>query len=60
MKNSCRLFILFILISVLLSACATEKNRFVNRQYHFITTKYNVLFNGKEAFAIGTSILDQV
>ena len=60
MKNSCRLFISFILISVLLSACATEKNRFVNRQYHFITTKYNVLFNGKEAFAIGTSILDQV
>ena len=30
----------------------------MNRQYHRLTTAYNVLFNGEEAFAIGKSILD--
>lgn len=42
----------------LLCACSTQKNRFVNRQYHRLTTAYNVLFNGEEAFSIGKAILD--
>ncbi|MGC6423045.1 MAG: hypothetical protein ACON47_00435 [Flavobacteriaceae bacterium] len=45
-------------LAVLLTACSTQKNRFVNRQYHRLTTAYNVLFNGEEAFNIGKSILD--
>ena len=50
----------YLLISTafLLSACSTQKNRFVNRQYHRLTTAYNVLFNGEEAFSIGKAILD--
>ena len=31
----------------------------MNREYHTLTTKYNVLFNGKEAFAIGEEILSE-
>ena len=30
-----------------------------NRGYHSLNTKYNVLFNGKEAFKVGQSILEQ-
>ena len=45
-------------MSFLLCACSTQKNRFVNRQYHRLTTAYNVLFNGEEAFSIGKAILD--
>ena len=40
-------------------SCSTTKNGILNKEYHTITTKYNVLFNGKEAFAIGESILAQ-
>ena len=31
----------------------------LNRGYHSLNTKYNVLFNGKEAFRVGQSILEQ-
>lgn len=31
----------------------------MNREYHTLTTKYNVLFNGKEAFSIGEEILSE-
>ena len=35
------------------------KNNFVNREYHALNTKFNVLFNGKEALSIGEAILYQ-
>lgn len=38
---------------VLIFSCSTRKNTFINRSYHSITTKYNILFNGKEAFKEG-------
>ena len=31
----------------------------LNRGYHSLNTKYNVLFNGKESFSVGQSILEQ-
>ena len=46
MKNKLYIPVLFLLIL----SCSTKKNTFVNRKYHALTTKYNVLFNGKEAF----------
>lgn len=33
--------------------CSTKKDAFLNRNYHALTTKYNVLFNGNEALRIG-------
>lgn len=46
--------ILFIItVSVLLLACKTNKDTIVSRNYHALTTKFNVLFNGKEAFNEG-------
>ena len=43
----------------MLLSCSTSKKGVVNQEYHTLTTKYNVLFNGKEAFAIGKQILDE-
>ena len=54
-----RLTIYFSLFfSLLFINCSTKKNNFLNRNYHLITTKYNVLFNGSEAFDIGLKILE--
>ena len=40
-------------------SCSTQKNNLTNREYHALNTKFNVLFNGKEALAIGEAILYQ-
>ena len=40
-------------------SCSTQKNKLFNREYHALNTKYNVLFNGNEAFSIGKAILNQ-
>ena len=42
----------------LLYGCSTQKNKVLNRGYHSLNTKYNVLFNGNEAFNVGKSILE--
>lgn len=36
-------------------ACSTKKDSFVNRNFHAVTTEYNVLFNGNEALVKGIS-----
>lgn len=38
----------FLFLLLLLSACSTEKNTFVNRNYHSVTAKYNGYFNANE------------
>ena len=52
-------FLFVLLVSVLLG-CSTSKNKLINREYHTLNTRYNVLFNGKEALAIGEAILEEV
>ena len=48
-----------IIIGLLYSSCSTSKDGFFRREYHTLTTKYNVLFNGNEAFEVGSQILKQ-
>ena len=50
------LWIISLLIGVSIS-CSTTKKGFVNKNYHALITKYNVLFNGKEAYSVGETIL---
>ena len=40
-------------------SCSTSKKGLLNKEYHALTTRYNVLFNGKEAYSIGKTILFQ-
>jgi hypothetical protein len=43
----------FAAISSIVISCSTKKDTVINRNYHALTTKYNILFNGKEAFKKG-------
>jgi len=38
--------------------CSTKKDAFLNRSYHSISTKYNILYNGDEALRIGLEQLN--
>ena len=52
MKIAQKIIIIFILFVVAYS-CSTKKDTIVSRNFHALTTKYNILFNGKEAFREG-------
>lgn len=52
MKNTQKIIIIFILF-VAIYSCSSKKDSIISRNYHAVTTKYNVLFNGKEAFKQG-------
>lgn len=47
-----------VLGGTLLFACSTKKNTIVNRNWHALTTKYNVLYNGNIAFEEGREQLN--
>jgi len=38
--------------------CSTKKDAFLNRSYHSVSTKYNILYNGDEALRIGLEQLN--
>ena len=38
---------------VMLASCSTSKDRWLNRTYNSVTTKYNILYNGNLAFENG-------
>ena len=59
MKKSIQVFVAFLFIGTALS-CGTSKNTFFHREYHALTTHYNVLFNGKEALKVGETILNEI
>ncbi|NER09886.1 protein involved in gliding motility SprE [Muriicola jejuensis] len=44
---------------VLVSSCSTKKDAFVNRNWHALNTKYNVLYNGNLAFEEGREQLNE-
>ncbi len=48
----------FVFLFVLIYACGTKKDTFIARNYQALTTKYNVLFNGKEYFRKGIEEID--
>jgi tetratricopeptide (TPR) repeat protein len=51
-KNAQKI-IAFLVLFVAAYACSTKKDTVVSRNYNAITTKFNILFNGKEAFKKG-------
>lgn len=52
-------YLIFPLVILLFFSCSTTNKGVLNREFHTLTTKYNVLFNGKEAFSIGEQILSE-
>ena len=51
-------FAVGVLGGTLLFACSTKKDAFINRNWHALTTKYNVLYNGNIAFEEGREQLN--
>lgn len=43
---------------LILLGCSTRKNKYLNRTFHSITAKYNVLYNGQLAFEDGLKQLN--
>lgn len=46
------------LIALIIVGCSTKKDAFLNRNFHSINTKYNILYNGHEALRIGLEQLN--
>lgn len=53
MKRFAIYFLLFVITT--LAACSTKKNTWAHRNYHNITSYYNIYFNGKEAYKKGSA-----
>lgn len=59
MKYFLKYTFLFGFILLIINACTPNANTYYNRQMQPIVTKYNVLFNGEEAFELGLKELHE-
>ena len=51
--------ILFVLFATLLvTSCSRKKDKFINRNFHALGTKYNILYNGEIALENGREAVD--
>ncbi|PRX56975.1 tetratricopeptide repeat protein [Flagellimonas meridianipacifica] len=46
------------LVGTLLNSCSVKKDKFINRNWHALNTKYNTLYNGNLAFEVGREELN--
>jgi hypothetical protein len=44
---------------LILDSCSTQKDKFINRNWHALNTKYNTLYNGNIAFERGREELNE-
>ena len=58
MKLRFSLLLAGVLGGILFNACSTKKDAFINRNWHALNTKYNVLYNGALAFEEGREQLN--
>lgn len=57
MKLTTRIFCAIFALSLLMIGCSVEKDKFINRNWHALNTKYNTLYNGSLAFEEGRAEL---
>src|SRR5690606_24716796 len=50
---------LYVLVLLTGISCSTQKNTFITRNYHTIVSRYNIYFNGREAFKSGILKIEQ-
>lgn len=58
MKYTYHSIVTALLGSLLFCACSTKKDAFLNRNWHGLNTKYNVLYNGNIAFEQGRTTIN--
>ncbi|WP_130734713.1 gliding motility protein [Flavobacterium sp. J27] len=57
MKNNILKYTLTIGFLFFLIACSVKKDKFINRNFHAVTTEYNILYNGNLALEAGKADL---
>jgi tetratricopeptide (TPR) repeat protein len=57
LKTSTSKYIFLSGAALVLIACSTKKDSFINRNYHAVTTEYNVRYNGEVALTAGLNEL---
>ncbi|MDA9057125.1 hypothetical protein N9K49_04700 [Flavobacteriaceae bacterium] len=55
MKNIFNYIVVGIIIVLTVTSCSRKKDKFLNRSWHSLNTKYNVLYNGNVALESGKS-----
>ena len=55
MKNIFNYIVVGIIIVLTITSCSRKKDKFLNRSWHSVNTKYNVLYNGNVALESGKS-----
>ena len=58
MKRYIKLFISGVCALLIFNACSVKKDKFINRNWHALNTKYNTLYNGNIAFEEGREELN--
>ena len=58
MKKPIINIISFFFLVILITGCSRKKDKFLNKNFHSVTTKYNFLFNGNNLYAEGLSDLE--
>ncbi len=58
MKLQLRYILAILLGAVLFNGCSVKKDKFINRNWHALNTKYNTLYNGNIAFEEGRATLN--
>ena len=58
MKTSLKVFIFLFGILFIVSGCSRKKDTFINRNFHALGTKYNILYNGNIALENGRETVD--
>nr|WP_293303632.1 hypothetical protein [Allomuricauda sp.] len=53
------LFSAIVLAGLIFESCSTQKDKFINRNWHALNTKYNTLYNGNIAFEQGREELNE-
>ena len=57
MKKHTKILLLLLVATVI--SCSTRKDKWLNRTYNSVTTKYNILYNGNLAFQNGLNEINQ-
>lgn len=53
MKLNSKTILVFFLLAIIAQSCSRKKDTFINRNFHALGTKYNILYNGNIALERG-------
>ena len=58
MNTSLKFFISLFCVTLFITSCSRKKDTFINRNFHALGTKYNILYNGNIALEKGRETVD--